>query len=86
LRALGRRRGAEFLSRQDADVYRMGDTPKQVGRMGQARFSGTGSKKVPADRPMDTVYLRGMLAKQPFRVEGSTRLRARHRRRQAGRW
>ncbi len=69
LRALG---GAvEFIEPNPADIYRMVDTPKQIGRMVHARFTGTGSKKILLIAHMDTVYLRGMLAKQPFRVDGN---------------
>src|SRR5579871_3241109 len=53
------------------DIYRMVDTPKQIGKMVLARFSGSGTKKIMLIAHMDTVYLRGMLAKQPFRIEGT---------------
>jgi glutamate carboxypeptidase len=49
----------------------MVDTPKQIGRMVHARFTGTGTKKIMLIAHMDTVYLRGMLAKQPFRIDGN---------------
>ncbi len=49
----------------------MVDTPKKIGRMVLARFTGTGTKKILLIAHMDTVYLRGMLAKQPFRVDGN---------------
>ena len=35
-----------------------------------ARFRGTGTKRILLLAHMDTVYLRGMLAKQPFRIDG----------------
>ncbi len=54
-----------------ADVYRMFDTPKQIGKTVLARFAGTGGKKILLIAHMDTVYLRGMLAQQPFRIEGN---------------
>ena len=54
-----------------ADTYRMSDTPKQLGRMVLARFAGSGSKKILLIAHMDTVYLRGMLAQQPFRIDGN---------------
>lgn len=53
------------------DTYRMHDTPAKVGRMVRATFTGTGSAKIMLIAHMDTVYLRGMGAKQPFRVEGN---------------
>jgi glutamate carboxypeptidase len=36
-----------------------------------ATFTGTGAKKILLIAHMDTVYQRGMLAKQPFRVDGN---------------
>jgi glutamate carboxypeptidase len=69
LKALG---GAvEMIEPDPADVYHMADTPKQIGRMVRARFTGTGTKKILLLAHMDTVYLRGMLAQQPFRIDGS---------------
>jgi glutamate carboxypeptidase len=69
LRALG---GAvEMIEPDPADIYRMVDTPKQIGRMVKASFTGTGTKKIMLIAHMDTVYLRGMLARQPFRIDGS---------------
>jgi glutamate carboxypeptidase len=53
-----------------ADIYHMVDTPKRVGKMVEARFAGAGTKKILLIAHMDTVYLRGMLAKQPFRIDG----------------
>jgi glutamate carboxypeptidase len=52
------------------DVYRMEDTPEKIGKMVKATFKGTGTKNVMLIAHMDTVYLKGMLAKQPFRIEG----------------
>ncbi|HEY2630088.1 MAG TPA: glutamate carboxypeptidase [Usitatibacter sp.] len=52
------------------DTYRMEDTPPKVGRMVKTVFRGTGTKKILLIAHMDTVYRRGMLARQPFRVEG----------------
>src|SRR5690349_16332021 len=36
----------EFIEPASADIYRMVDTPKQIGRMVHARFTGTGTKKI----------------------------------------
>ena len=69
LRALGGT--VEFIEPNPSDIYRMVDTPKQIGRMVHARFTGTGTKKIMLIAHMDTVYLRGMLAKQPFRIDGN---------------
>ena len=68
LRELG---GAVELIEPGPDIYRMHDTPDRIGRMVHARFTGTGTKKVLLIAHMDTVYLKGMLAKQPFRIDGS---------------
>src|SRR6476469_9189200 len=61
----------EFVEPDPADIYPMGDPPNKIGRMVLARFTGTGTKKILLIAHMDTVYLRGMLAKQPFRVDGN---------------
>ena len=52
-----------------ADVYKMEDTPEALGKMVRATFSGTGKKKILLIAHMDTVYRKGMLAGQPFRIE-----------------
>src|SRR5262249_40070167 len=69
LKALGGQ--VEFVEPDPADIYRMVDTPKQIGRMVHARFAGAGSKKILLIAHMDTVYHRGMLAQQPFRTDGN---------------
>src|SRR5947207_8286051 len=62
--------GAEVELVEPADVYRMEDTPASIGKLVRATFKGRGSKKILLIAHMDTVYLKGMLAKQPFRVDG----------------
>jgi glutamate carboxypeptidase len=52
-------------------MYRMEDTPERVGKVVQATFKGTGTKKILLIAHMDTVYQRGMLAAQPFSIEGN---------------
>jgi glutamate carboxypeptidase len=69
LQALGGK--VELIEANPAEIYKMVDTPKQVGKMVLARFTGTGTKKIMLIAHMDTVYLRGMLAQQPFRVDGN---------------
>lgn len=69
LRALGAQ--VEFIEPSDTTTYRMADTPEKIGRMVQATFRGTGSKRILLIAHMDTVYLKGMLARQPFRVDGN---------------
>jgi glutamate carboxypeptidase len=70
LQALGGK--VEFIE-PGADTYRMHDTPSKPGRMVKAVFEGkgTGTSKILLIAHMDTVYLKGMLAKQPFRVDGN---------------
>jgi glutamate carboxypeptidase len=67
LRALG---GDVRFVEPGPDSYRMHDTPPKIGRMVHATFKGTGTRKILLIAHMDTVYRRGMLARQPFRVEG----------------
>ena len=55
---------------QTNDIYRLDDTPEKVGPAVQAVFKGTGSKKIMLIAHMDTVYLKGMLKAQPFRIDG----------------
>jgi glutamate carboxypeptidase len=66
LKALGGE--VEFIE-PGADAYRMEDTPEKIGRMVKATFRGSGTKKILLIAHMDTVYRRGMLARQPFRVD-----------------
>src|SRR5712664_1316840 len=63
LRALG---GRVELVDPSEGAYRMEDTPAKIGKVVHARFEGKGTKKILLLAHMDTVYLRGMLAKQPF--------------------
>ena len=67
LKALGGK--VEFIE-PGANMYRMHDTPDNPGRMVKAEFKGVGTKKILLIAHMDTVYLKGMLAKQPFRIDG----------------
>ena len=55
---------------QTSDIYRLDDTPEKVGPAVQAVFKGTGSKRIMLIAHMDTVYLKGMLKGQPFRIDG----------------
>jgi glutamate carboxypeptidase len=67
LQALG---GKVELVDPSKDAYRMQDTPEKIGKTVVARFEGTGTRKILLIAHMDTVYLRGMLATQPFRIDG----------------
>jgi glutamate carboxypeptidase len=62
--------GATVEQIEPTDVYKMEDTPEKIGKMVRATFTGTGSKKILVIAHMDTVYPRGMLAQQEFRIEG----------------
>lgn len=66
LRALGGK--VEVIA--STDVYRLDDTPEQVGPMVHASFQGKGKSRIMLIAHMDTVYLPGMLKDQPFRIEG----------------
>jgi glutamate carboxypeptidase len=68
LKALG---GEIELLDVSKDMYRMEDTPERVGKVVQATFKGAGTKKILLIAHMDTVYQRGMLAAQPFSIEGN---------------
>ncbi|HEX2136284.1 MAG TPA: M20/M25/M40 family metallo-hydrolase, partial [Microvirga sp.] len=68
LKALG---GEVELVDVSADMYRMEDTPERVGQAVRATFRGTGTRKILLIAHMDTVYLKGMTEKQPFRIDGN---------------
>jgi glutamate carboxypeptidase len=72
LKALGGQ--VELLEAKPEDIYRMHDTPPKLGKMVKATFmgnKGASGKKILLIAHMDTVYLKGMLAKQPFRIDGN---------------
>lgn len=69
LRALGGE--LEFIEPDAASTYRMGDTPETIGRMVRATFKGKGKKSILLIAHLDTVYTKGMLAQQPFRLDGN---------------
>ncbi len=52
-----------------SDVFRMDDTPAKTGAMVRAEWHGSGTRKILLIAHMDTVYLRGMLRNQPFRID-----------------
>src|SRR5436190_17635745 len=67
LRAAG---GQVELVSAGADLYRMEDTPQELGKSVVARFRGTGTRRILVLAHMDTVYQRGIAASQPFRLDG----------------
>jgi glutamate carboxypeptidase len=62
--------GGEVEILQPTDIYRLDDTPEKIGPAVHATFKGTGTKKIMLIAHMDTVYLKGMLKDQPFRIDG----------------
>lgn len=62
--------GGEVSVIEPAEIYRMDDTPQKVGSMVKAQFKGRGTKKILLIAHMDTVYPKGMLKDQPFRIDG----------------
>ncbi|MDB5926200.1 MAG: glutamate carboxypeptidase [Betaproteobacteria bacterium] len=68
LRALGGK--VELIEPVEANTHRLSDTPQKLGKMVRATFTGSGTKKILLLAHMDTVYPRGMLAQQPFRIDG----------------
>src|SRR5205085_7762577 len=68
LRALGAK--VELIEPTEADTHRLSDTPEKIGRMVRATFTGTGTRKILLMAHMDTVYPKGMLAQQPYRIDG----------------
>jgi len=67
LRALG----GEVEKVPPATGYpRFQNTPERLADTVVARFHGRGTRRILLLAHMDTVYAKGMLAKQPFRVEG----------------
>ena len=67
LRALGGE--VEFVE-PPAGMVRFENTPPRTGKSVVGRFRGTGTARVLLLAHMDTVYPRGMLARQPFRIDG----------------
>jgi glutamate carboxypeptidase len=67
LKALG---GKIEMIEPGPDMVRAHDTPEKIGKMVRATFTGKGSKKILLLAHMDTVYPRGSLAGQPFKIEG----------------
>jgi glutamate carboxypeptidase len=67
LRALG---GDIETHPMPKEMVRFENTPSALGPMVVARFRGTGTAKILLLAHMDTVYAKGMLAKQPYRLDG----------------
>jgi glutamate carboxypeptidase len=67
LRALG---GAVELVPPASDMPRFTSVPERIADTVVARFRGRGTARILLLAHMDTVYERGMLAQQPFRIDG----------------
>ncbi len=52
------------------DYLQFQNTPERLADTIIARFRGKGTKRILLLAHMDTVYTKGMLAKQPFRIDG----------------
>lgn len=63
--------GAQVSIIESNDIYRMDDTPAQTGPVVKAVLTGKGTSKIMLLAHMDTVYPRGMLKDQPFKIDGN---------------
>ena len=68
LKALGG--SVEIIEAAPEDIYKLEGLPDRLGRALKASFRGTGTKRILLIAHMDTVYPPGMLAQQPFRIDG----------------
>jgi glutamate carboxypeptidase len=67
MRALG---GEVEMVPASPDSQRFSSTPEKLGETLVARFRGRGTRRILLLAHMDTVYQRGDLTKQPFRIDG----------------
>lgn len=63
--------GAEVSIENSTNIYRMDDTPELIGPMVKAVLKGQGKSKIMLIAHMDTVYEKGMLKDQPFKLDGN---------------
>ena len=63
--------GADVSILPANDIYRMDDTPEKVGPMVKAVLKGKGKSKIMLIAHMDTVYQKGQLKDQPFKIDGN---------------
>ena len=63
--------GAQVNIIQSQDIYRMDDTPDQIGPIVKGVLKGKGKSKIMLIAHMDTVYQKGQLKDQPFKVDGN---------------
>lgn len=63
--------GAEVSIINSSDIYRMDDSPEKMGPIVKGVLKGQGKSKIMLIAHMDTVYERGMLKNQPFKVDGN---------------
>lgn len=67
LKALG---GKVEMIEPGPDTAKLHNMPAKIGKMVRATFTGKGTKKILLLAHMDTVYPRGSLAGQPFKIDG----------------
>jgi glutamate carboxypeptidase len=63
--------GAEVSIIKLNEIYRMDDTPEEVGPVVKAVLKGSGKSKIMLIAHMDTVYQKGQLKDQPFKIDGN---------------
>lgn len=63
--------GAEVSILKLNDIYRMDDSPEEVGPVVKAVLKGSGKSKIMLIAHMDTVYQKGQLKDQPFKIDGN---------------
>lgn len=63
--------GAEVTTIHSDNIYQMADTPDQLGPIVKAVFKGNGQSKIMLIAHLDTVYLKGDIANQPFKIDGN---------------
>jgi len=54
----------------ETELIDSAEPARSPGKIALARFKGSGTRKIMLLAHMDTVYAKGMLAQQPFRIEG----------------
>ena len=63
--------GADVSIHQNKDIYRLEDTPTELGPVVKAVLKGQGKSKIMLIAHMDTVYPKGQLKDNPFKIDGN---------------
>lgn len=61
--------GAEVSIIESDNIYRLNDTPDQLGPIVKATLKGNGTSKIMLMAHLDTVYLKGDILDQPFKID-----------------